>query len=159
QTGIQIVPLNGSSLYLGSNTAFVTSVYTFARHNLDGGGNTLTQTGGIPVKPSSYLSVLDPYLAFLNAPFNGKSAKQMYLDDLPAVPPINPGVPIDTASFNIHWFDVFAAYGQVDTTVTANVVSYAVFIKTAGDPTTRTYVAYNPTATPLPVTFSDGFTM
>jgi hypothetical protein len=152
QTGIQIVPLNGSSLYLGSNTAFVNLVYTFARSNL-------TQQGGVPVKPSTYLSVLDPYLAFLNAPYNGKTALQTYLDDLPKVTSINPGVPIDTVGFNVHWIEMLQDYGQVDTSVTADTVSYAVFIKTPGDASTRTYVAYNPDATAMTVTFSDGFTM
>jgi hypothetical protein len=149
QAGIQLVPLTGSSLYLGSNTDFVNRNYTFAR-------SAITQPGATPVRPSAYLSVLDPYLAFLNAPFNGQTALETYLSDLPKVTPINFGVPIDTTGFNIHWFDVFQAYGQVDTSVTANTVSYAVFIKTPGDPSTRTYVAYNPDATPITVTFSDG---
>ncbi|GGK18706.1 hypothetical protein GCM10008955_10170 [Deinococcus malanensis] len=45
--------------------------------------------------------------------------------------------------------------GQVDTSVTANVPNYAVFKKG----TTRTYAAYNPTASPITVTFSDGATL
>jgi hypothetical protein len=152
QAGIQVVPLTGASLYLGSNTAFV-------KRNADFAFSAIAQQGETPVKPSAYLSVLGPYLAFLNGTYNGQTARAKYLADLPKIMPVNPGVPIDTASFNIHWFDVFEAYGQVDTSVTADTVSYAVFIKTAGNPATRTYVAYNPGAADLPVKFSDGFTM
>src|SRR5262249_12715757 len=148
QAGIQIVPLTGASLYLGSNPAFV-------KRNADFALSAITQQGGTPVKPSVYLSVLDPYLAFLNGTYKGKTARETYLADFSKVTPINPGVPIDTAGFNIHWFDVFEAYGQVDTSVTADAVSYAVFIKDPGDKATRTYVAYNPTATKKTVTFSD----
>ena len=51
-----------------------------------------------------------------------------------------------------HWLHNMEAMGHVDTTVTADTSTYAVFNK-AG---TRTYVAYNPGAKPTQVAFSDG---
>src|SRR5262245_63814176 len=113
QAGIQLVPLTGASLYLGSSTDFVLRNYTFAR-------TAITQEGEVPVKPSAYLSVLDPYLAFLNAPYQGKTALENYLADLPKIVPINPGVPIDNVAFNVHWIGMLQAYGQVDSSVTAD---------------------------------------
>jgi len=52
----------------------------------------------------------------------------------------------------VHWIYNLAALGQVDRTVTADSPLYAVFRK--GDK--RTYTAYNMSAQPRTVTFSDG---
>lgn len=142
--GIQMLPLTGGSLYLGRDPAFVQRLY-------DQATLAVRQVGAVPVTPSSYLSVLDPYLALANA----DAARAKYLTDLPGIGPINPGVPIDTAAFNLHWIGVLQAYGQVDASVTADTVSYGVFIKTTGNAATRTYVAYNAESLPKTVTFRD----
>jgi hypothetical protein len=46
-----------------------------------------------------------------------------------------------------------AFLGNVDSQVTADIPTYAVFKKNGK----RTYVAYNPGTSPITVTFSDGF--
>jgi endoglucanase Acf2 len=60
----------------------------------------------------------------------------------------------ETAAHTYHWLHTFNAVGQVDTTVTANIPTYAVF----ADPVTGdlTCAAYNPADTPQTVTFSNG---
>jgi hypothetical protein len=51
-----------------------------------------------------------------------------------------------------HWVTNLAVLGQVDTTITADTPTYAVF----KNQDARTYVAFNPTAQKTTVTFSDG---
>src|SRR5439155_14065920 len=51
-----------------------------------------------------------------------------------------------------HFIKNMQALGHVDTSVRANAVSYAVFRQ--GE--RRTYAAYNPSAAPVTVTFTDG---
>ena len=142
--GIQVLPLNGASYYLGSDPAFVQRAYNQAV-------TQVTQADGIPFRPTSYLSVIDPYLALADP----AKALQLYTSNLDKIAPVNPGLPIDNVPFNVHWIQTLQAYGQVDTTVTANTVSYTVFIKKPGDPTTRTFVAYNAGPLPQTVVFKD----
>ncbi|RYD69198.1 MAG: hypothetical protein EOP84_28925, partial [Verrucomicrobiaceae bacterium] len=51
-----------------------------------------------------------------------------------------------------HWLHTLKVLGQVDRTVTADTISYAVF----NNGTSRSYAAWNLGAKPLEVTFSDG---
>ncbi|MHB1425324.1 MAG: glycosyl hydrolase [Gemmataceae bacterium] len=140
--GIQILPLNGASYYLGYNPNFVSQTYNLA---ITGG----TQPGDVPATPPTYLSVMYPYLALSNP----TQALQLYTSNIAQIGQVNPGDLIDNNAFNIHWIEGLQAYGQVDGTVTANTVSYTVF----KNPTTgaRTFAAYNPDATPASVTFKD----
>jgi hypothetical protein len=151
--GIQMLPLGGSSYYLGANSSFVSQTYNLAT------GGTLTQPspsvqggfpqGDVPLKPPSYLSMIYPYEAL----YDPNTALTNYLTNLPRVSPINPTDLFDNNVFNLHWIEVLRAYGQVDTSVTADTVSYTVF----KDPKTqqRTFVASNPGSVPLTVHFYD----
>jgi hypothetical protein len=51
-----------------------------------------------------------------------------------------------------HWLKNIRALGRVDTSVSANVPTYAVFEGAKG----KSYVAYNATDRRVQVTFSDG---
>ncbi len=140
-TGIQLLPLSGSAYYLGQATSFVQQTYDLAQI-----GNRAA--GVQPVGPPTYQSLLIPYLAFVDPTM----ALALYEQNLSFIPPINPNDYIDNAAFNIHWIEVLQQYGQVDSSITANTVSYQVFKNpTSGD---RTFVAYNPGTTPLSVTFT-----
>jgi endoglucanase Acf2 len=61
----------------------------------------------------------------------------------------------NTRANTYHWLTSLAELGRVDATVTADHPLYAVFKK--GD--LRTYAAWNMTAAPLTITFSDGFVL
>ncbi len=61
----------------------------------------------------------------------------------------------DSPAHTYYWIHNIDAMGEVDTTVTASVPSYAVFTKNGN----RTYTAYNYSASPITVTFSDGKTL
>ena len=60
----------------------------------------------------------------------------------------------ESTAHTYQWLHFFNAVGQVDTAITADIATYAVFV----DPDTgdRTCTAYNPTATTRTVTFSNG---
>ena len=138
--GIQFLPFSGSAYYLGQSPSFVATTYGLAQKGASAAGT-------IPLVPPTYQSLLLPYLA-LSDP---KAAFSQYTQNINQISLVNPGDYIDNDAFNLHWIEVLQAYGQVDPSVTANTVFYTVF-NNAG---VRTYVAYNPTAMPLPVQFKD----
>jgi hypothetical protein len=140
-TGIQLLPLSGSAYYLGQDPSFVDTTSMLAQQ-----GPSLP--GQIPVSPPTYQSLLLPYLAL----YDPTTALETYTSNVAAIGAINPGDLIDNAAFNIHWIEVLKEYGQVDPTVTANIVSYAAFKQPATG--VLTYVAYNPGATAETATFS-----
>ncbi|MFI9817886.1 glycosyl hydrolase [Saccharothrix variisporea] len=61
----------------------------------------------------------------------------------------------DSRAHAYHWLTSLNTYGTPDTSVTANTPTHAVLSKNGA----RTYVAYNPTASAVTVTFSDGQTL
>jgi YD repeat-containing protein len=148
-TGIQVLPLSGSAYYLGLDPNFVGQTFNLAYQGGKGG----TQQGLIPIAPPFYQSVILPYEALNNPPL----ALTLYKANLPSIGQINPLDLIDNNAFNIHWMEGLQAYGQVDGTVTADTISYAVFKRPPGNPQAgaRTFVAYNPGVAPEDVTFKD----
>ncbi|MEO1076597.1 MAG: T9SS type A sorting domain-containing protein, partial [Bacteroidota bacterium] len=62
----------------------------------------------------------------------------------------------ESRAHTLHWLYNLAALGQVDTTVTADAPTAAVFRDDEGVPT---YVAFNAEGEPATVAFSDGFTL
>jgi endoglucanase Acf2 len=142
--GIQMLPLSGSAYYLGQDTNFVNTTYTIAQKGA-------TAAGVIPVAPPTYQSLLLPYLALSN-PTMAFSAYQTAVENN-QIAPINPNNLIDNNAFNMHWIEVLDAYGQVDSSVTADIASFTVFQQ----PSTSvlTYVAYNPDAMAQTVQFKD----
>jgi hypothetical protein len=141
--GIQMLPLTGASYYLGSDTTFVSANFQKAMAGA-------VQQGGVPIEAPVYTSVLYPYLA-LSEPDH---AWQLFSQNLSSIAPINPGDSIDNLAYDTQWIKVLQAYGQVDDSVSANVVSYQVFKKNGQ----RTFVAYNADSLPEQVVFKDAVT-
>ncbi|HZY84703.1 MAG TPA: glycosyl hydrolase [Gemmataceae bacterium] len=78
--GIQVLPLGGSSYYLGADPNFVSQTYDLA---IQGG----FAKGDVPLTPPTYLSVIYPYEALTNA----DAALDNYLNNLPRISQINGG--------------------------------------------------------------------
>jgi endoglucanase Acf2 len=130
--GINFLPITGGSLYLGRRPAYVTANYN----------EIVAENGGTE---NEWVDVIWEYQALANpgaaiskfgsgayTPFDGETKAHTY-----------------------HWLHNLNAMGQLDTTITANVPTYAVF-NNAG---ARTYVAYNPGSAATTVTFSNGTTL
>lgn len=62
--------------------------------------------------------------------------------------------PGSTNAMGKHWAYAHSALGQLDSTIVADTASYAVFKNTSGS----TYVAYNPSRSPITVNFRDAAT-
>ena len=128
--GINFLPITGASLYLGRRADYV-------RRNYD----DLVATNGGPEEQWrdiiwSFQALADPAAV---------AAKLDKDPDLKATSGMS-------RAHTYQWIHALAALGQVDTTVTADVPTYAVFRKGDG----RTHVALNPGPQPITVTFSDG---
>src|SRR5262249_60596930 len=88
--GIQVLPLGGSSYYLGANPDFVFQTYTLANQ----GGFA---KGDVPLTPPTYQSVIYPYQALTNA----DAALTNYLNNLPGISQINGGALFDTHALKL----------------------------------------------------------
>ena len=131
--GINMLPITGSSLYLGYRPGYVATNW-----------NELVTNNGGP--PTVWQDVLWSFQA-LNDPDSALASFRA-----------NPSYPIEegeSRAHTFHWIRNLAALGQVDTTITANTPLYAAFSKGRA----RTYVASNITGSPVTVTFSDGRTL
>ncbi|MEU8257365.1 glycosyl hydrolase [Micromonospora inaquosa] len=128
--GINLLPVTGGHLYLGNNPAYVRTNYAeLVRNN-----------GG---QPTVWQDILWQFQAL----GDGDAA----LANLRANPGYTPEEG-ESRAHTFHWIRNLAALGTVDTTVTGNHPLSAVFSRNGA----RTYVASNPTATPITVTFSNG---
>jgi endoglucanase Acf2 len=130
--GINILPVNGGSLYLGYHPDHVLANYA----------EIVSERGGQPIEWQDllweYLSLADPNLAlsqyFANSnytPFDGESR-----------------------AHTMHWLFNMKKMGRVETTIHADIATYAVFRDAAGY---LTYVAYNSGPADRLVTYTDGF--
>ncbi|NNE08850.1 MAG: carbohydrate-binding protein, partial [Gemmatimonadetes bacterium] len=130
--GINILPVHGGSLYLGHYPDYVVDNYN----------EIVAERGSQPVIWKDllwqFLALADPNLALSYyfadpgyAPFDGESR-----------------------AHTMHWLFNLKKMGQVETTIFADIATYAVFRDPAGD---LTYVAYNAGSTNRLVTFTDGF--
>ncbi|MBI5169144.1 MAG: carbohydrate-binding protein [Candidatus Eisenbacteria bacterium] len=130
--GINILPVNGGSLYLGHHPDHVLANYA----------EIVAERGGQPIIWQDllweYLALADPNLAlshyFANSnytPFDGESR-----------------------AHTLHWLFNLKKMGRVETTIRADVPTYAVFRDPGGY---LTYVAYNAGAADRLVTFTDGY--
>ena len=127
--GINMLPVTGGSLYLGRNPSYLAANYNQMVANIGG-------------------------------------AERFWKDIIWEVQALNDpatsATKFDTVSFTseegetlahtYHWIHDLKMLGKLDTTITANVPTYAVF-NNAG---TRTYVAYNPGSSSIVVSFSNG---
>ncbi|HEY1011394.1 MAG TPA: RICIN domain-containing protein, partial [Herpetosiphonaceae bacterium] len=131
--GINYLPFTGGSLYLGTNPGYINTNYNEMRA---GNGGEEQEWRDIIWE---FQALSDPAAAI--AKFNANSG---YTPEAG-----------DSKARTYHWLHNLNALGQVDTTVTANVPTYAVFNKSG----TRTYVAYNPTGSAITVSFSNGINL
>ncbi|MFG1842999.1 glycosyl hydrolase [Micromonospora sp. NPDC049175] len=128
--GINLLPVTGGHLYLGNNPAYVRTNYAELVRN-NGGQPTVWQD-----ILWQFQALGDPDAALAN---------------LRANPGYTPEEG-ESRAHTFHWIRNLAALGGVDTTVTGNHPLSAVFSRNGA----RTYVASNPTAAPITVTFSNG---
>ena len=132
--GINILPVTSGSLYLGRHPDYVSANYDAV----------VAERGSQPVV---WKDVLWEYLA-LSEPTRAIS---YYLAD-PNYEPFDG----ESRAHTLHWLFNLKKMGHVETAITADVPTYAVF-RDADD--ALTYVAYNAGPTERTVTFSDGFTL
>ena len=131
--GINFLPITPASLYLGHNRQGM----------LDNWSLLLSQTGG---NPTTWQSINWSALATANPTqaVNLLNANPNYQ--------VEDG---DSRARTYQWIHTLNLFGPVNAAISANVPHYAVFEK-AG---IRTYVAWNPGATTIAATFSDGFVL
>lgn len=132
--GINILPITGGSLYLGRDPAYVVANYD----------EIVAERNG---PPTVWKDVLWEYLA-LGDPARALS---LYYADRTYEP-----FDGESRAHTLHWLAALKKMGHVETTIQADVPTYAVF-RDAAD--YLTYVAYNAGAEARTVTFSDGFSM
>ena len=132
--GINMLPFNGGSLYLGRRPDYVKANYDEVIKELSGS------------KPT-WKDILWQYQALTDAP----SAIAQYFAD-PSYVPEDGG----TKAHTLHWLYNLKKMGRPEITVTADIPTYSVLKNAAGE---RTYIAYNPDSDSTTVHFSDAFTM
>ncbi|GJQ64172.1 MAG: hypothetical protein SCALA702_32250 [Melioribacteraceae bacterium] len=132
--GINLLPITSGSLYLGRDPEYVLTNYN----------EVVEERNGQPIVWKDifweYLALADPDLAIsyyyadsAYTPFDGESRAHTY-----------------------HWLYNLKKMGHVETSVFADIATFAVFRDSEGY---LTYVAYNANSQERLVTFSDGFTM
>ena len=131
--GINWLPIQGGSLYLGHYPAYVEKNYAAL----------VQENGGIRWKAWAdliwmYRALVDPQDALRQF----EAAKDQTT--------FEPG---NSKAHTLHWISSLNTLGQVDVRVTADYPLYAVFRQGR----TRTYCVYNMAEEPRTVTFSDGF--
>lgn len=128
--GILFLPITGGSLYLGRRPDYILRNY-----------NHLVAENNGP--PNEWRDIIWSFLAFAQP----ETAIQQFI--------ANPGYGPEAGeskAHTYHWIHALNVLGQLDTEVTANTPTYAVFNNDGA----RTYVAFNPSPTVRRVTFSDG---
>ena len=136
--GINFLPLTAGSLYLGHRPDYVT--------------RNLNALYAAPGREGHWHDLIWQFeaLADPDAALARWSAEPNYVAD-------GAQEAGESTAHTYHWLHTFNAAGQIDTSVTANIATYAVF----KDPETgkRTCAAYNPSETPRTVIFSNGATL
>ncbi len=133
--GINILPVTGSSFYLGRRPDYLQTWYNFMVQK-----NGAAENNWVDIMWEAQ-ALYDPASAL--SKFNAQAATYGPEGG-------------DSKAHTYHWIQDLNLMGRLDTTTTANVPTYAVFQNGAG---TRTHVALNPDATSRTVTFSDGVTL
>ena len=142
--GINFLPLNGGSLYLGRSPEFVERNFgsllesnkRFHNAGFDGDPNKLTSWQDIV---HEYLALADPADAKKRHRVNGAEVNSEFGE---------------TKVHTAQWIAAFEKLGHFDSTVQADSPTAVCFKKRAK----RTYLAYNSTSRTQTVTFSDGAT-
>jgi endoglucanase Acf2 len=128
--GINYLPFQGGSLYLGRRPALVEREYD-----------------ALMKRTRNEVFTWRDYALMYLALADGQRAADELDKDSYLEPEFG-----DSRALTHTWVRALAEMGQVDATVTADVPTYAVFKKSG----VRSYVAYNPSDAPKTVTFSDG---
>jgi endoglucanase Acf2 len=131
--GINYLPFQGGSLYLGRRPDAV-------KRGFDA---IMAQSQGQVYTWRDYALM---YLALTDGP----KAAAMLEEDTYLEPEYG-----NSRAMTYNWINTLAKLGRVDTTVTADVPTYAVFAVKGQ----KSYVAFNPDGAARKVTFSDGFVM
>lgn len=131
--GINLLPITSGSLYLGRHPEHVVNNYN----------EVVAERGG---QPNKWKDIFWQYLALADA----NQALTYYLAD-----PDYEAFDGESKAHTMHWLYNMKRMGQVDTSVTANIPTYAVFKKSDAN----TYVAYNAGTSERLVSFSDGYSM
>lgn len=131
--GINLLPITSGSLYLGRHPDHIVTNYN----------EVVVERSG---QPQVWKDIFWQYLAMADA----DQALTYYLAD-----PDYEAFDGESKAHTMHWLYNMKRMGQVDTTVTADVPTYAVFKK--GD--AKTYIAYNTNSNERIVSFSDGYSM
>ena len=131
--GINLTPASGGALYMGRHPEYIKRAYT----------DIVKKNRG---EPLTWRDVMWMWLALAEP----DRALALYEKDRYFKPEFG-----NSTAMTYHWISNLAALGQLDTKITADTPTYAVFDK-AGK---RTHIAFNPTDKPLLVTFSDGASM
>jgi hypothetical protein len=127
--GINFLPITGGSLYLGRNPAYIPVNYN----------EIVSENGGTETE---WRDIIWSFQAFQDpAATISKFGSGSYTPE-----------DGESKAHTYHWLHNLNAMGQLDTTITADIPTYAVF-NNAG---TRTYVAYNPGSTDITVSYSNG---
>ncbi|MBV6511023.1 MAG: hypothetical protein FMNOHCHN_00502 [Ignavibacteriaceae bacterium] len=132
--GINMLPYNGGSLYLGRYPEYVQSLHTEIIAELNGADPT-------------WKDIIWKYQAFVDP----SAALSSFFADSGYIPEAG-----GTKAHTYHWLGNMKKMGKQDITVTADIATYAVFKDNAGY---KTYIAFNPDADSVTVYFSDNFTM
>jgi len=129
--GINMLPIQGGSLYLGRHPEYVKENYDVMMKRSDG-----------------FVYAWRDYALMFLALTDARKAAEQFQEDRHFLPEFG-----NTIAWTYYWIENLRAFGRVDTTVTADIPTYAVFKK--GN--LRTYAAFNPGAGERKVRFSDGF--
>ncbi|HUR44643.1 MAG TPA: glycosyl hydrolase, partial [Candidatus Saccharimonadales bacterium] len=133
--GINFLPMQGGSLYLGLFPEYVERNYKALVEEKKG------------TEWSSWADILYMYRALSNP----EDAIQQFENHAGKYPAEGGNSRLNT----MHWIYALKQLGNVDRTVTANTPLFAVFRKGAQ----RTYAIYSMDASPRTIRFSDGFTL
>jgi len=126
--GINLLPINAGSLYLGRNPDYIKKNYDYLGR-----------------EPQSWRDIFWEFYALYDAP--GALAKFGSGAYTPEEG--------ESRAHTYHWISSLNTLGRLDTAVTGNIPTSAVFNKNG----TRNYAAYNPGSSAITVTYSDGKTM
>ena len=132
--GINMLPYNGGSLYLGRNPEYVMQNYQEIIEELNG------------VEPT-WKDIIWKYLALAEP---GNALALFYAD-----PNYEPEAG-DSKAHTYHWLGNLKRMGKLDVSVTADIPTYSVLKSLSGK---KTYIAYNAKTDSVIVNYSDGFSM
>ena len=136
--GINLLPLTTASTYLGQDPTFVKkSLATLAPETA-----TYNARGFYAKPPDIWQDIFAQYLGLADADAGLASWNRWGSFELG-----------DTRTHALHWLQSLKELGSPDFTVHADTTLYAVFQRVNGQ---RSYLAYNASASPMTVNFSDG---